>query len=499
MTGWVGRPALTVRQLLALVALALVAAGLVLLVTRDGVPTGADDAAYLGAARSLDAGHGLNVPIHLYPLGSVSIGTPPADAVAPRPTPLVIYAPLQPVLLAIGGHPVGAARVEDALFLALTVLILGLFVLGVTGSLWMAAAVELILGFSLARPLTSPGTEAAALFFVVLALIGIARYRERPRPAWLLLAALGIGLATLERFALGGLIIWGLLALRRRPRAAVALFLLSSLPLAGWFAYEKISGRTTGHFIGLHVVKTTVRAGIHSLAFWILPTSSPTALALLGALVVAAVVALVLLRARGAETSLFVLFAVVEIVILEVAITFVDAGVNLDSREFIPIYVAVVVGLACGLAPGRTVKLAALLLVVGCGLRFGIDSATQPAGGYLTPHWTHSPVLADVRALPTNAVIYTDAPDVLYLLDGRATSTVPETVDFSTLQTNPHFMAQIAEIRRTLSSRPGYVVYIRGLGRQSFVPSEASLRRLLSLQLVKNTSDGAIYTVGPPS
>src|ERR1700722_8780971 len=105
MTGSVGRPALTVRRLLALVALALVAAGLVLLVTRDGVPTGADDAAYLGAARSLDAGHGLNVPIRLYPLGSVSIGTPPADAVAPRPTPLVIYAPLQPVLLAIGGHP----------------------------------------------------------------------------------------------------------------------------------------------------------------------------------------------------------------------------------------------------------------------------------------------------------------------------------------------------------------------------------------------------------
>ena len=76
-----------------------------------------------------------------------------------------------------------------------------------------------------------------------------------------------------------------------------------------------------------------------------------------------------------------------------------------------------------------------------------------------------------------------------------ATSSIPETVDFSTLKTNPHFHAQIEEIRRTLLARGGYVVYVRGLGRDTFLPSEASLRRLLSLQLVRSAPDGAIYKI----
>jgi hypothetical protein len=103
--------------------------------------------------------------------------------------------------------------------------------------------------------------------------------------------------------------------------------------------------------------------------------------------------------------------------------------------------------------------------------------------------------VAAVRALPARAVIYSDAPDVLYMLDGRATSSIPETEDFSTLKDNSRFEAQIAEIRQTLSGRGGYVVYVRGLGRGSFLPSESTLRRLLDLRPVDQVRDGAVYTL----
>jgi hypothetical protein len=496
MTGAGVYPAIGHRRLLCLVLLAIFAGGLVLLATREGVPTSTDDAAYLGAARSLDAGHGLDVPIRMYPLGSVDIGTPPLGSSSPTPTPLVIYAPLQPVLLAIGGHPVGTSRVEATLFLALSVFLVGLFVLLFTDDLWLAAAAQLIVAFSLGLTLITPATDGAALFFTLVALGSITRYRVRSRPAWLVLGSVAIGLATLQRFAAGGLIVWAVLALRKKPRAAVAALVMSCAPLAAWFVYEKVSGRSTGHYVGFHIVKTTIRAGIHSLAFWILPSSISIALAALGSLVVILLVLFVLLRRGSPVTPVFVLYAVVQIVILEVAITFFDAGVNLDPREFIPVYVAVVIALACGVGRSKAVKIAAAILVVACGVRFAVNADTLPPGGFLTPRWTQSPVVAAVRDLPAHAIIYSDAPDVLYLLDQRATSTVPETVDFSTLKVNPRFNAQIEEIRHTLSTRGGYVVYIRGLGRQSFVPSEASLRHLLSLKLVRNTRDGAIYTLG---
>ena len=487
----------TGRRLACLAALALLAGGLVLLVTRQGVAVGGDSSVYEGVARSVASGHGLDVPIHYYPLGSVSIGTPPPGTASPVPTPLVIYAPLEPVLLAAGGqHPVGTARIEDTIFFVLTVALVGLFVLAVTDELWLAAAAQLIIGLSLAAPVASLGTESAATFFTMAAIAAVLRSRDRPRLSWLLLAAAAIGLATLTRFAAGGLIVWGALALRRRPRQAVALLVVSSLPLAGWFVYEDVSGRSTGHVIGFHVVKTTIRAGLHSVAFWILPTDSPTSVVVLGALVVTLVVILVLWRGREPVSPLLVGFAVVQIVILEVAITFFDAGVNLESREFIPVFLAVVLALVCGMGRGQSVKWVMAALVVASVLRFGIDTATGPPGEYTTPAWQHSAIVADVRALPADAVIYSDAPDLIYLLDGRATSTVPETEDFSTLKRNPRFAEQIEEIRRTLTARGGYVVYVRGLGRGTFLPSEAALKKLLSLHLVRQAPDGAVYTIG---
>ena len=483
------------KRVLCLIAMALLASGLVLLATRNGVPTSSDSAAYVGAARSIDAGHGLDVPIHFYPLGQVDIGTPAPGRFTPRPTPLVIYAPLEPLLLAIGGHPIGAARVEDAIFLALAVLVIGLIILSVTDVLWLALATELVVACSLAVVLSAVGTLAPALFFAVVALGAVIAYRDRPKATWLVVASVAIGLATLERYAAGGLIVWGVLALRHRRRAALAFLVMSSVPLGAWFAYEAISGRSTGHFLGFHVVLGTLHTGIRSVAGWVLPWSSSAA-SLLGAAVVAVVVFLVVRRNPPPAARLLLLFAVVQIVILEVAITFFDAGVNLDPYELVPVFVAVVMAVACAIDRPTAMKLLVTAVVAACVVRVGMDIATNVPGDFAEPHWVHSPIVAAVRTLPTRTVIYTNAPDVLYLLDGRATSSIPETVDFSTLKQNSRFDAQLAEIRETLSARRGRVVYVRGLGR-TFLPSEASLIRLLPLRLLRDTSDGAIYALAP--
>jgi hypothetical protein len=484
-------------RVLCLGGLALLAAGVTLWSSRDGAPTSADSAVYVGTARSVAAGHGLNVPIHYYPLGDVSIGTPPPGHSAPRPTPLVVYAPLAPVLLAIGGHPFAAARIEDAIFFALTVLLIGMFILVTTGGLWLAVAAQAVTAFSLGVLASDVGTLATALFFSAVALFAVLRHRERPRTVWLFVAAAAIGLATLERFASGGLIIWAALALRHRRRDALALLVMSSCPLVGWFVYEQVSGRSTGHFVGFHVVANTVKTGARSVANWVLPSNSSLPLALVGVVAVAVVLLLLVRTSRTAR--LLALFMVVQVVILEIAITFFDAGVNLDTDEFIPLFLALVVAVACAVKRTPAMRVVVIAVVVVSAVRFGVDTTTHPTFGYAMPVWVKSPIMADVRALPANAVIYSNAPDAIYLLADRATASIPERVDFSTLKQNTRFDAQLGEIRQTLTTRGGFVVYVRGLGRDSFLPTESSLERALSLRLVRNTRDGAIYTIPPSS
>jgi hypothetical protein len=494
MDAWGVKRALTPRRVACVVAIALASAGGVLLATRDAVTAGADSAVYVGTAESVASGHGINVPIHYYPLGNVSIGTPPPGGFSPRPTPLVVYSPLEPVLLSVGGHPLTSARVEDAIFFALAVLAIGLFVLWGTGELWLAAAAQLVVAGSVVVPASDVGTNAVSVFLTVVALACVIVFRSRPQWRWLIAAALAVGVATLERYADGGLIVWGVLALRRRHREALAYLVLSSIPLAAWFVYEHLSGRGSGHFIGHHVVGSTFRAGARSVSDWVLPSSVPTPVALAAAIAVVVAVFIVVRRRPTTPALLLLLFAVVQVVMLEIAITFFDALVNLDSREMIPCFIAVVMALAFSIERTTAMRVLVAAAVLASVARGAVEIAKEVPLGYRTDRWASSPVMAAVRALPKDTIIYSNAPDAIYLLDGRSTSSVPELDDFSTRKRNARFPAQLGEISHTLSSRGGFVVFVRGLHR-AYLPSEAALVRDLSLRLVRNTSDGAIYSL----
>jgi len=158
------------------------------------------------------------------------------------------------------------------------------------------------------------------------------------------------------------------------------------------------------------------------------------------------------------------------------------------------VFVAVVMALACAIEASTAAKLLVAAAVVAALARAGVETSADVPANYGTARWVHGPIIAAVRALPAHEIIYTNAPDAIYLLDDRATSSIPEIEDFSTHKRNARFREQLTEITRTLTTRGGLVVYVRGLKRP-FLPSEGSLVRLLGLRLVRDTSDGAEYTL----
>ena len=114
----------------------------------------------------------------------------------------------------------------------------------------------------------------------------------------------------------------------------------------------------------------------------------------------------------------------------DVAATFFDAAVSLVPREFITIFVAVVVAMVIAVGK-RPVAKPAIAIVTALYVVSGMVVLVSPARDYAEHHWATSRIMADVRAMPKNSVIYTNAPDAIYLLAHRAVSSIPETRDFS--------------------------------------------------------------------
>ena len=118
-----------------------------------------------------------------------------------------------------------------------------------------------------------------------------------------------------------------------------------------------------------------------------------------------------------------------------------------------------------------------------------MDIATDPFDGYVASptwssvYWADHPIMAEMHTLPAEPSSIRTHPSPS---TGRATSSVPETTDFSTLNSNPEFRSRIAESAEPCSRGVAAMetTTCPGLGRSNFLPSEQCLRRMLSLRLV---------------
>ncbi len=494
-----------------LAALGLCGMGVILLCTsRYGVGTSPDSAGYLGAARSLLAGKGCR-----YPDGGLYVQWPP----------------LYPTLLAATGlaglDPLLGARLLNSLAFGGLIFAAGiLFQRCTTSQAWaIAGALSILSAAPLLTCYLMAWSEPVFILLAVLFVLGVPGFlRSGSLPALVLVSALA-GLACLQRYAGAALVLTGCVlialspyraSLRRRFLYLLIFGALSTTPVALWCVRNTLlTGQTAGahhpHLASGAELFRTLHVAAQIVAPWLRPWAGADAVKpmILG-LVVALAVTLIVLshvaetvrRRNGPRIDGLQLWSVVAFGLIYVGFLAVSvAGLTWDPEERLmaPLYVFLMVLVVAGIdgacrllsLPFGRGKLVGPIAFFLCllwllhpvrELRHTIPYCIrQGAGGYSATRWQDSPLVEWLRRHPLEGGVYSNAPDVLYLLTGASAGTTP------------HYYWDAAEFaRREFAARLGYIVWFHNL-RQSFL---YDLRELLSryrMEEVATFPDGRVY------
>jgi len=377
-------------------------------------------------------------------------------------------------------------------------------------------------------------SEPLFLFGLLLTLLAFLRYLATEQTRWLLTCSVLVGLFTLVRFTappLGLAIALTILLIPDRPwlqriRAAIILAIISGGIFLGWcLASEAVAGKSIGRelrFLGSMGLEEWLTS-LEALAAWLLPDDVPLSLrvALLAAVLVVGVKLTLgysraaLQRVRRRQTAeamlpitlgLFIPFYI-GFVLLATAI---EANLWINGRYAFPAQVAVVVLLTILTAsvsgwaehPRRIVTAAACLALLVLGshtVRTAVRTydAYQNGIGYASPTWTNSPTLRALEAMPSDAPIWSNGPEVVTYVLGRRAHRVPSLFEPRTGEPAPGnpYPVQLDRMRHELERQGGYVAFLDGVNWRFYLAPEADLVRALNLTLVAGRRDGRIYTL----
>ncbi len=451
---------------------ALVGTIALLLVTRKGAYASPDSAFYVGTARNLLDGHGFSAP--------------------PGSPPLSHFPPLFPLVLAAVGwltglDPLDAAAVVNPLLLGATALLVAVVVLRGTGSvgLGVAASAAVVGAVDLLVYFASALTEPLFVMLVLAAMVALASAVEGERRwPWVAAVAFTAG-ACLTRYVGVALVAAEVAVLvmaggRRWAGRAAAFAAASLAPLAVWLAVAGSGNRP----VVVHVFDADYWVdGFRSLSRWVLPpyvawpVRGVATAAVAAGLVAMAIVA----RRRNPNGDrradllglLLPAFAIAYVVVLVADRILLDATGRLDLRFLAVLHVVAVVGLFPWLHRTVTGRARPTFAAIGIGLlvlqvlyagSWVIDGLTDTSvgrRGLTAAAWEDSTVLAAVAALPPDVTVYSNAPEAVFLLTGRAAAPLPAHTDYLSDRPRPEYDDELAAMADRLSRDQGVVVWLR--------------------------------------
>lgn len=362
-------------------------------------------------------------------------------------------------------------------------------------------------------------------------------------PSWhrLALIALLSGLACLQRYAGLGVVLCGamailLVALSRRPLAMIAYgclyCLIAVTPVSAWLTYDYlVTGMPWGEGIpSPRTLGVNVECVVDVITSWFIPYAIPiwvklpfTAGIILSPLLLTRIswtrATFGILVREHALTLATILFVVCYTSFVVVSST--KYAINRpDNRYLAPIFVPVMVLAFQGLdavafrlkrykaypVVTAVVVLASMVWLLYPYGRLGDlvrTCITEGAGGYQTKVFVESNLIDYLKRHPLRGDLYSNGPDVIYLLTGipalgspvqpRELMKIRDAV--GTAGTRKSYTS-LERFRGSVSSAPNaYLVWFKHLEWRKYLYGLDELSKTVHLRLVQEAPDGAIYQI----
>jgi hypothetical protein len=484
---------------------------------------GGDAIDYFSAADSLIAGRGF-----------VSLGAPGWRTFGNFP-------PLYPLVLSTCGlfhmTPLAGARYLHAALFLITIMTAGWIAFRFTRSMICAGATALLTLDALLQMFSRGESEPLFIFLVLCSCAAIGRYLSRPSPGSLVIASVFPALALQTRYAgfcvvgAGGIAI---LLLLRKPLARrlfdVLIFgLICGVPLLIWIVYVHSVNTAMGRSPGVHPPNAQKFQTLFNTVGAIVYPGHRTATRAVGLTSIGLIVAALLIgalwprareaaaramrqRAGGYAMAALVLFGVLYLPFILLCMTFADAAIPFNFRILSPAiipWMIIVLSVAWVVvsegsrslrfesagagrpAPGARRSMASIaicligLAAVAAGLaaqslhtRQWALAAHKKGLDYRSARWQKSPMWKAIHQLPPDALIYTNAQDLLYFHTGRIARTMPQVYKRKSETPVRNVARACKPMVDQLIQRHGYLVFFNGVDRRDFLLNPDTLAEI---------------------
>jgi len=203
--------------------------------------------------------------------------------------------------------------------------------------------------------------------------------------------------------------------------------------------------------------------------------------------------------------NLCLVFAAFYIVFIYFVITLVDHAIPLDQRILLPLYVSVLTAslwkiASITMSTQRHFFIGVLVISVWviCSYIFGSFSLLQvargPGFGFANANNKKSLVLREIQQMPKDQIIYSNAPDVIYLFTGRKTLMLPAIKFPDSKKDNPKFRQQIDRLKNDFQNGAGLVFLRSGLYRW-YLPREIDFQNNWDIKPMLSDPSGTLYSL----
>jgi 4-amino-4-deoxy-L-arabinose transferase-like glycosyltransferase len=492
----------------------LAASALIWWATSHGAGVSPDSAIYLGVARSIRDGAGFMMD------GRAVTHFPPG------------YPLLLAITSLVSRDPIGAARVLAALFFGINVVLVAVTAYLGAGRRPPAAIIAVLL-FVVSGPLlnlhTMAWSEAPFFSCILAALLALTLWSEEPRRRYLLVAACALGAALVLRYAALPLLVPLIVTIcwlgnrRRRDRLADGVLALSVTlaPLALWLLHNAItSQQATDRVLVEHLVDgEALRQMVGTLSDYFFPLGLSTlaqafVLALILAMLTAGPAILYRVERRSGRGApwrfpfLALVTSISYILFILMSISFADATTPLDERILFPVFGLWSVSLAILLTAlaDRLRRAAAWWAVAGVvalavGTRAGsaamaLHDVHATGEGYVADDWQRSELMAQVQRLPASVIVYSNAQDAIEFVIHRPARWLPDPLNWESMQPNPAYEAQRAEMCRAMTRSAAVVAFFTTEGTGDAEQQQSAVEMCPGTAAAEH-GDGAILAVRP--